>query len=140
MKLFTVGYQGRDISEFVDLVDDQNIDVLADVRDSPSSRKPGFSRHQLSDALRSRGIDYVHFESLGNPEKIRYADASTDEILEMYADHMADRWDEVLPELMETARRQQVCLMCYERKPSECHRTVVADEMGRREDFEIIEL
>lgn len=140
MKLFTAGYQGRDISEFVDLLEDQDVEVLADVRESPNSRKPGFSKHQLSDALRSRGIDYVHIQDLGNPDEIRYSDASTDEILEMYAEHMEERWDEVLPEVSEMAAERRVCLMCYERSPEECHRTVVAEQMADRDVFEVVEL
>ena len=67
MELFTVGYQGRTLPQFVKLLREQDITLLVDVRERPVSRKRGFSALPLSEALRKVGIGYESDRQLGNP-------------------------------------------------------------------------
>ena len=56
MELYTVGYEGRTLPQFVRLLREHGITRLVDVRERPASRKPGFSALPLLDALRKVGI------------------------------------------------------------------------------------
>ena len=70
-KLYTIGYEGRDIDEFVSLLKDNRITRLIDVREIPFSRKKGFSKSRLNERLQNENIDYVHIKALGSPSEIR---------------------------------------------------------------------
>ncbi|UBU13075.1 DUF488 domain-containing protein [Nonomuraea gerenzanensis] len=63
-----LGYEGRDLDDFVRDAVEMGLVSLVDVRLNPISRKPGFSRRRLSEALCEHGIGYVHAPQLGNPK------------------------------------------------------------------------
>ena len=71
--LFTIGYEGASIADFVATLRAVNVDVLIDVRDVPISRKPGFSKRVLAQRLGDVGIEYVHLRDLGDPKPGRDA-------------------------------------------------------------------
>ncbi|MEV5873468.1 DUF488 family protein [Streptomyces sp. NPDC052101] len=69
--LWSAGYEGRDIDSFVASLLDSRIDVVADVRLTPISRKKGFSKTRLGEMLGEAGIDYTRLRGLGNPKENR---------------------------------------------------------------------
>lgn len=69
--LFTFGYEGLDIDAFVARVQGAGVQAIVDVRELPLSRKKGFSKSALRDALRAAGLDYFHVPALGCPKEIR---------------------------------------------------------------------
>ena len=71
MDLFTIGYEGIDQRQFLSWLQGHNIDVVADVRNLPLSRKKGFSKTALSDFLVKNKIDYINFRELGAPKELR---------------------------------------------------------------------
>ncbi len=71
-KLYTIGYTGFGISEFVDTLLEHEIECLIDIREIPLSRKKGFSKTALTENLESVGIKYSHFRSLGSPRIDRH--------------------------------------------------------------------
>lgn len=71
MILYTVGYEGRSIGEFLELLKSHGVEHLVDVRDAPISRKPGFAKTSLSAALAAVSIRYTHARALGCPKPIR---------------------------------------------------------------------
>jgi len=133
--LYTAGYEGRDLDSFVDLVRQHDVDVLVDVRENAYSRKPGFTKGELEDALAARGVDYAHVDALGNPSEIRHELDDTGEILDAYLDHMEGAWDAALePVVAFLEEGETPCLMCYERSVDECHRGPVANALAERLD------
>ena len=70
--LWTIGYEGFTSDEWLDSLVASGVQTVVDVREMPLSRKPGFSKSRLADALRARGIEYVHLRSLGNPKEYRH--------------------------------------------------------------------
>ena len=68
--LVTVGYEGRTATELVAVLAEAGVTVLADVRLTPLSRKPGLSKRKLADSLTAAGIEYLHLPALGNPAEI----------------------------------------------------------------------
>ena len=69
----TIGYEGADLSDFISSVSEAGIKTLVDVRDRAQSRKKGFSKTALSEALNAAGIDYLHLRELGDPKEGREA-------------------------------------------------------------------
>ena len=67
--IVSVGYQGRSVGELIDVLRQGGVEVLVDVRLNPISRKPGFSKNPLSQALAEAGIGYRHERELGNPRE-----------------------------------------------------------------------
>jgi uncharacterized protein (DUF488 family) len=68
-KLFTIGYEGATIDEFIAILFDWDIEHLIDVRDFPTSRKKGFSKNLLAESLNNYGIEYTHLKGLGDPKE-----------------------------------------------------------------------
>lgn len=132
MRLYTAGYEGTTIDAFVGRLKQHGVGVLIDVRLTPISRKKGFSKTALRERLESAGVRYVHLPQLGNPKRFRVAAASSDECIEMYREHMDDRWDDALAPLIDELAAEDVCIMCMERDCTKCHRHVVAHEVVRR--------
>lgn len=131
-EIATIGYEGVDIHDFVEFLLDQEVDVLYDVRELPSSRKKGFSKNSLSAALGDVGIQYIHSRDLGDPKPGRDAARSGDleKFQKIFRSHMnTDAARQALEVLKEMSREKYVCLMCYERDPNTCHRNIVIEQM-----------
>jgi uncharacterized protein (DUF488 family) len=132
-----IGYQGRTLDQLVEALRAARIATLADVRERPASRKPGFSKRALEERLAREGIAYRHLRAAGNPSAIRHSGAPTAEILARYRDHLR-RDPAVLDEIAALARRGRVALLCYEADRAACHRSVLLDAL--RTNFETIDL
>jgi uncharacterized protein (DUF488 family) len=72
-QVFTIGYEGADVDRFLTTLKDAGVGALADVRAVALSRKRGFSKSALRDALTNQGIGYQHFIKLGTPKEGRQA-------------------------------------------------------------------
>src|SRR5689334_11583223 len=73
MHIFTIGYEGTTVPEFVSALREAGVERVVDVRALPLSRRPGFSKTPLRLALEEVGIDYVHLKALGTPAEGRAA-------------------------------------------------------------------
>jgi uncharacterized protein (DUF488 family) len=135
-RLFTIGYQGADVERFTATLKDAGVAVVADVRAVALSRKRGFSKGRLRDSLSSQGIGYRHFIDLGTPKSGRDAaragDAAT--LRRIYCQEVlaGEPAREALAALAELAAAQPVCLLCFERDPSACHRRIVAERLAEK--------
>ena len=136
MVVFTFGYQGRSIGNYVDHLRRHRVGVVADVRELPWSRKPGFSKTRMSAALAEGGIGYQHFRSAGNPAENRKTAASPADCLHRFREILETDGKRLDPlvELIESADRDgnAVCLTCYELDAHDCHRSIVAEMLARR--------
>jgi len=130
-QLFTVGYEGKTLDGFLDLLTGSAVTVLVDVRELPVSRKPGFSKTRLQGILAEHGIDYISMRALGSPRDLRKelrdgGDYGT--FFARYREHL-DRQDVSLATLTGMVTGNAVCLMCYEADPERCHRSAIAREL-----------
>jgi uncharacterized protein (DUF488 family) len=130
--IWTIGYQGRTISDFIHTLQKHQIDVLVDVRILPFSRKRGFSKTPLTTHLETHHISYLHCRELGNPKENRSNDVV--ECLRRFEEYMVPRWTAALACPLALARSKRICLMCMEANPAECHRTSVANALAQRLD------
>ena len=128
MRIFTIGYEATTVPEFVAALRDAGVQRVIDVRAVPNSRRPGFSKTPLRNALAEVGIDYVHLRALGTPADGRAAARAGrhEELERIYAGQLE------LPEAMvqtaqmiELAKEKPSALLCYERDPAHCHRTLL---------------
>lgn len=132
--LYTIGYEGSSIDDFIDTLIDVDITHLVDVRDIPVSRKPGFSKTSLSERLANSGIAYTHLRALGDPPEGRAAmrTGNRDKFLQVFNGRLAtSEARAALGELLSIAREASVVLLCFERNPADCHRTIVAKQLER---------
>lgn len=127
--------------EFVDCLRSAGVEVLADVRAVPLSRRPGFSKNILAAGLREAGIDYAGFKALGTPAEGRAAARRNDlaALSRIYAGQLE------MPDAMaqgamlqDLARERKIALLCFERQPACCHRSLLAQALFA--DAEIIDL
>jgi len=128
MRIFTIGYEGTTQGEFVAALKTAGVKRVIDVRAVPNSRRPGFSKTPLRNALAEESIDYVHLRALGTPAEGRSAARAGRhaDLERIYAGQLE------LPEaiaqgaqMIELAREKPSALLCYEREPSGCHRTLL---------------
>ncbi len=130
----SVGYQERDIDEFVNLLVDNDVEILVDVRLNAISRKRGFSKTALADTLAQAGIDYRHERELGNPkdnrEPFRQGHPSA---RARYLDHLSNGASDVYDEVVSLASTTRVAVLCYERDHAKCHRSCIIDTAQDRD-------
>jgi uncharacterized protein (DUF488 family) len=130
--IFTIGYEGTDIDRFMATLHAVRIAVLVDIRAIAISRKKGFSKTALKTRLNSEGIAYQHMNKLGDPKPGRDAARAghIDEFQRIYGAHLhgADA-QASLKKLAELALKQSVCLLCFERDPKHCHRSIVSYQL-----------
>ena len=128
MKLFTIGYEGATMDEFLAALRDAGVERVIDVRALPLSRRPGFSKTPLKNALAEAGIEYVHLRALGTPAEGRSAARAghQSKLETIYAAQLD------LPEAIVAAEKMKAlagerpsALLCYERDPGGCHRTLL---------------
>ena len=134
--IYTTGYEGESIDEFVEKLLNVQVDILVDVRKLPLSRKKGFSKTPLRTALSTKGIDYHHYPELGMPDHLRKLRHDLDDngpILDAY-DSLLPQHETTVAALAELATQKTVCLMCFEADATQCHRSRLADYLSQRHD------
>ena len=134
--LFTIGYEQATSASVLGELKRAGVELLVDVRAIASSRRPGFSKRQLEAGLAEHGIRYLHLRGLGTPTEGRIAARSgrLDDLFRIYETHLASpQAREELDALASSIRSaQRVCILCYERDPTHCHRWRVAEVMHER--------
>lgn len=131
LELCTIGYEGREIGEFIDRLKQFSVSRLIDVREIPISRKKGFSKSALKEKLENEKIEYIHVKALGSPSEIRNklrTDWNYDLFFKEYSRHLSRNMD-VIEVVYGYLSEGVNCIMCFESTPEKCHRSKVADKI-----------
>jgi uncharacterized protein (DUF488 family) len=137
MRIFTIGYEGATVDEFLTALKDAGVQRVIDVRALPLSRRPGFSKSPLRGALEEAGIEYIHLKALGTPADGRSAARAGRhaDMARIYASQLE------LPEaiaqgaqMLALAEEKPSALLCFEREPRHCHRTLLLDAVAPHAD------
>jgi uncharacterized protein (DUF488 family) len=141
MRIFTIGYEGATMPEFLATLQDAGVGRVIDVRAVANSRRPGFSKTPLRNALAEVGIDYVHLRALGTPAAGREAARAgrKAELERIYAGQLET--PQALAEgaiMLDLATDKPSALLCYERDPACCHRTLLWQTLAP--DAEVVDL
>jgi uncharacterized protein (DUF488 family) len=133
LNVMTIGYEGAALEDFLSTLKRAHVGLLLDVREIALSRRKGFSKTALSEALAAAGIDYRHERALGSPKEIRHqlrADGNYSRYFRDFREYLASQ--RKLLESLAEELSGGVALLCYERNPAECHRSVVAQALATR--------
>ena len=140
-RIFTIGYEQATQAAVVAALREAEVELLADIRYLPLSRRPGFSKSSLRAAIEEAGLCYRHFRDLGTPADGRAAARRGDhaELSRIYSGQLElPEAMKQMAELRSLAEKQRICLLCYERNAAECHRALLFDALFA--DFERIDL
>ena len=130
--IFTIGYEQATQAAVASALRDAGVEVLADIRYLPLSRRPGFSKSSLKAAAEQAGIEYRHLKQLGTPAEGRAAARRGDhaELSRVYAGQLElPQALAQMAELRDLAEARRVALLCYERNAAECHRSLLFDAL-----------
>ena len=133
MEVFTIGHSTHPVERFVELLRGQAVEVLADVRSTPFSRfNPQFNRASLAKSLESAGIRY---EFLGETLGARSTDPACFENGRVSYARLADSapFKRGIEQLVGAAEAQRVAIMCAEKEPLDCHRTILVGRVLERQ-------
>jgi len=155
MRIWTIGHSTRGIDEFVSLLKQNEINLLADVRAWPGSKRyPQFNKDALTESLRAHGIRYQHFPELGGKRKSKPDSRNTawrNASFRGYADYMeTEQFQQGVERLLAFARSDglgsrrnerdgweavtpcAIAIMCAEAVWWRCHRSLIADYLKAR--------
>ena len=135
--IWTIGHSNHSAVRFIDLLQGAGIDCVADVRSTPFSRRnPQFSQKALTASLKDAGIEYWF---LGDALGARPTDA------DCYEDGKASyariaataAFQEAIRALIDQSHAKRIALMCAEKEPLDCHRTVLVGRALAQRDTEL---
>jgi len=132
--VFTIGHSTIPVQKFLDLLKENAITMLIDIRTIPRSRhNPQFNQETLPLDLKKANIEYRHMKGLGG---LRHAGSESrntgwkNAAFRGFADYMGtEAFLENLEELLRVARNQTTAIMCAEAVPWRCHRSLIADSL-----------
>lgn len=130
--LWTIGHSTRSLDEFIALLQSNRIEVLADIRHFPGSRKyPHFNVEPLRNAVEESGIEYVPLTELGGRRKVQPDSPNTawrHPAFRGYADYMeTDAFHAGVERLKAMACADRTAIMCAEAVWWRCHRGLISD-------------
>jgi len=137
-RIWTIGHSTRKIDIFVELLKENGIKLLADVRMFPGSKRyPQFGREALGRSLNEVGIRYEHFPELGGRRKAKPDSKNTawrNEMFRGYADYMETKdFQKGVERLLELAEKSgATAIMCAEAVWWRCHRSLISDYLKGR--------
>jgi len=143
--IFTIGYEGMSIEEYINKLLQNNIKVLVDVRKNPFSHKYGFSKKILQEFVEKFKIKYIHIPKLGilsDKRKSLETQKDYDELFDEYEKTLKNKNLEIsyLISLLENYNR--IALTCFEKAPEMCHRTRIKNHVIKKlkKNCDVIEL
>lgn len=140
--IYTSGYEGKTIDEFLNLLMRSGIRRLIDVRYNPISRRYGFHKSTLKRLCNSLEIDYHHLSGLGIPGSLRAGLNSADSHIALFEEYrygLLDRGQD-LQAVISLLKSEPSTLMCMEANPECCHRSVLAQHLQGMIELPIMHL
>lgn len=137
--LFTIGYEGRSIEAYLNLLIKNDVKVLVDVRKNPLSMKFGFSKSRLSNYCYAMNIDYVHLPDLGiqsNKRKQLNTQADYDNLFKNYKDTTLENTDDAQASILSLLKqKRRIALTCFEKNIHQCHRKHLGEKLQSNPGF-----
>lgn len=126
--VLTAGYGDKSVAEFLQLVDEHDVERVVDVRALADSNREGFGGEELETRLAGRDVGYLHLATLGDYQP------------EPYPDHMeTDAFAEAYERLLDQARQGRSLLLCKCPDVSACHRRFLARRL-RDDGLDVVHL
>lgn len=129
-RLFTIGYEGRSLDLYLNLLIKNNVNTLVDVRRNPLSRKYGFSKKTLSSTIEKLGMKYIHMPQLGISSDQRRelnVQSDYDRLFDSYEkNELSDNRSSLMKLFEVITDRKRVAITCFESHVCMCHRGRIA--------------
>ncbi len=149
----TIGVYGFDRDSFLAALAGAEVDLLLDVRQRRGVRGSEYAwanARRLQAALSEAGIGYTHLKELAPTTELRELQYREDDRLgegkrsrsalapeyaRRYSEEILDRVD--LAPIVNWIGDSGAALLCVERGPGACHRSLIAERLRRDWDFEV---
>jgi len=138
--LFTIGYEGISLEEYLNRLLKNDVKILIDVRNNPLSMKYGFSKSQLKRFCESLGIQYMHFPEVGIKSEFRQelnTQTDYDKLFVVYRKNNLSKTQptqNIILNLLKEHKR--IALTCFEANICQCHRKHLAEAIETLSGFE----
>jgi len=137
--LFTIGYEGISLEEYLVRLLKNDVKVLVDVRNNPLSMKYGFSKSQLKKYCASLGIEYVHIPEVGIQSDQRQelnTQSDYDKLFAVYRKNNLSKTTNSQNEILKLLKQhKRIALTCFEANICQCHRKHLAEAIETLPDF-----
>lgn len=137
--LFTIGYEGISLEEYLNRLIKNDIKMLIDVRNNPLSMKFGFSKNQLSNYCNRLGIEYIHIPSLGIKSEQRQELNEQKDYDKLFANYYKDTLAKTKQEQEKIfdllVKYNRIALTCFEANINQCHRKHLANAISSLPNF-----
>jgi len=129
-KVFSIGYEGKDIDLFLDLIIQNHIDVVVDVRANPFSMNFAFTKKKLANYLKKVDVEYVHIPELGIRGEYRRKFKDYTKLFAFYREEILPKQISKVEELADLGKQKRIALLCFEKNKDNCHRGVLSEKLG----------
>ncbi len=129
--LFTIGYEGISLEEYLNRLIKNNVKLLIDVRNNPISMKFGFSKSQIQKYCENLGIEYLHIPEVGIESQHRQelnSQKDYDNLFKIYREKTLLKTELQQEQIFDLLKKKKrVALTCFEADICQCHRKHLAD-------------
>jgi uncharacterized protein (DUF488 family) len=138
--IFSIGYEQKDIDSFLNLLIQNNVQIVVDVRRNPFSMNFAFTRTKLQRSLNGVGIEYIHYPNLGIEGELRKnlnEEKDYKKLFELYSKEMLPKNTKDIAKVLELGKKGRIVLLCFEKDPQFCHRGILSKKL---EDLQKIQV
>ena len=133
--IFTIGYEGKDIDAFLNILLKNEINLLVDVRKNAFSMSFSFTKNKLMNYLKKTGIEYLHTPELGIEGELREGLSTINDYHNLFKQYEAttlkDNFESVM-RIIRLSEEKRAALMCFETDKNMCHRGVIAKNIENK--------
>jgi uncharacterized protein (DUF488 family) len=132
--IFSIGYEGKDIDSFLDILIKNQIEAVVDIRFNPFSMNFDFLKSKLQKMLQKTEIEYVHIPELGiegTKRKNLHAAEDYKRLFGEYKARIKASNSADIQKIIELGKKKRIVLLCFEHDKNLCHRGVVADQLEK---------
>jgi uncharacterized protein (DUF488 family) len=138
--LFTIGYEGISLEEYLNRLLKNDVKILVDVRNNPLSMKYGFSKSLLKRYCENMGIKYMHFPEVGIQSEQRQELKTQNDYDKLFAVYQKNNLPKTVSSqtaiLELLIQHKRIALTCFEANICQCHRKYLAEAIESLPDFE----
>lgn len=138
--LFTIGYEGISLEEYLNRLLKNDVKILVDVRNNPMSMKYGFNKNQLKKYCGNLGIQYMHFPEVGIQSEQRQELNTQTDYDKLFSVYRKNNLTKTVPTqttiLNLLKQHKRIALTCFEANICQCHRKHLAEAIETLPNFE----